>query len=406
MLKNPAAMEPLFPDQDGSLADIAIEIYKVSAQVAGHVHPMVFRELEELLRVVNSYYSNLIEGNSTHPVEVMRAMDQEFSHDPAKRALQEESVAHIEVQRLIERRLQEESSLPVTSVDFLTWIHREFYQRLPRELRYVSNPDNGERLEVIPGQLRERAVKVGLHVSPDPAELPKFLERFAQAYDPERIHGDKRLIAVAAAHHRLLWIHPFLDGNGRVVRLFTDAYLRRAGVTGYGLWTVSRGLARHSAEYKSMLAGADAPREGDLDGRGNLSMKRLRAWCEWFLTSCQDQASYISKLMQLDGLRSRLEGYVRLRAENMAFGPDGSPSPLRPEARVILLHTLVAGEVPRGEFASLTGRSERSTRTALVQLLEEGLLKSDQPKGPVRLGFPAHSLSYLFPELVPTFVER
>jgi Fic family protein len=399
-------MEPLFPDQDGPLADLAIEIYKVSAQAAGHVHHVVFRELEELLRVVNSYYSNLIEGNSTHPVEVMRAMDQQFSHDPAKRALQEESVAHIEVQRLIERRLQENPGLSVTSAEFLTWIHQEFYRRLPQELRFVSNPATGERLEVVPGQLRGRAVEVGMHVGPDPAELPRFLERFAQVYDPSRIHGDKRLIAVAAAHHRLLWIHPFLDGNGRVARLFTDAYLRRVGVTGYGLWTVSRGLARQSADYKAMLAGADSPREGDLDGRGNLSMKKLRAWCDWFLKSCLDQATYISKLLQLDGLRSRLEGYERLRAEGIAFGPDGAPSPLRPEARVILLHALVAGEVPRGEFASLTGRSERSTRTALAQLLDEGLLMSDQPKGPVRLGFPAHSLSYLFPELVPTFVER
>jgi hypothetical protein len=92
---------------------------------------------------------------------------------------------------------------------------------------------------------------------------------------------------------------------------------------------------------------------------------------------------------------------VRLRAEGLALGPNGTAAPLRPEARVILLHTLVAGEVARGEFGSLSGRSERSTRTALTQLLEEGLLKSDTAKGAVRLGFPSHSLAYLFPELVP-----
>lgn len=401
MYANPSAMEPLLPDQDGQLADIAIEIYKVSAQAAGHVHAAVFREMEELLRVVNSYYSNLIEGNSTHPFDVMRAMGKQFSHDPAKRALQEESVAHIEVQRLMEGRLRQEPALPVTSSEFLSWIHREFYQRLPQELRFVAHPTSGERLEVLPGRLRERAVEVGQHVGPDPAELPRFMERFAQVYDLERLHGHQRLIALAAAHHRLLWIHPFLDGNGRVARLFTDAYLRRAGVTGYGLWAVSRGLARNAASYKAMLAAADLPREGDLDGRGNLSMQRLRTWCDWFLNNCLDQASYISRLMQLDGLRSRMEGYQRLRAEGIAFGPHGTPAPLRPEARVILLHTLVAGEVARGEFTALTGRSERSTRTALSQLLEEGLLKSDQPKGAVRLGFPPHSLAYLFPELVP-----
>ncbi|MET0029400.1 MAG: hypothetical protein ABW101_17345 [Candidatus Thiodiazotropha sp.] len=74
---------------------------------------------------------------------------------------------------------------------------------------------------------------------------------------------------------------------------------------------------------------------------------------------------------------------------------------MKPEARVILLHTLVAGEVQRGEFTALTGRSERSTRSALSQLLVEGLLSSDTPKGPVRIGFPSHSIAYLFPDLVP-----
>lgn len=391
----------MLPDGEGPLADIAIEIYKTSAQAAGHVHPIVFKELEELLRVVNSYYSNLIEGNSTHPFEVMRAMGHNFSQDPAKRALQEESIAHVEVQRLLEHRLQAEPDLQITSPDFLIWLHQEFYRRLSPELRFVSNAATGERLEVVPGRLREREVEVGQHVGPESAAVGKFLSRFAQVYSPGRLHGHQRIIALAAAHHRLLWIHPFLDGNGRVARLFTDAYLRRAGVTGYGLWTVSRGLARNAARYKAMLAAADSRHEGDLDGRGNLSMKHLRNWSEWFLTICLDQASYMSGLMALDGVRSRTEAYVRLRAEGLAPGPNRTTAPLRPEARVILLHTLVAGEVARGEFASLSGRSERSTRTALTQLLEEGLLKSDTAKGPVRLGFPPHSLAYLFPELVP-----
>jgi Fic family protein len=331
----------------------------------------------------------------------MQALGHQLSPDPAKRILQQESVAHIEVQRLLEARLQEEPALAIASPEFVRWIHREFYQRLPQELRFVANEATGERLEVVPGQWRERQVGVGLHVGPEAGELSRFLKRFAEVYDPERLHGHQRIIALAAAHHRLLWIHPFLDGNGRVARLFTDAYMHRAGVVGYGLWSVSRGLARNAARYKAMLAAADAPREGALDGRGNLSMNRLRSWCEWFLDICLDQARFMSELMQLDGLRNRVEAYVRMRGDGFALGPKGTAAPLRPEARVILLHTLVAGEVARGEFASLAGRSERSTRTALSQLLEEGLLKSDMPKGPVRLGFPRHSLSYLFPDLVP-----
>ncbi len=400
MHKHPSAMEPLWPDRIGPLADLAIDLFKVSATAAGHVHPLVFRELGELLRVVNSYYSNLIEGNSTHPVDVIRAMASHFDQDQAKRARQQESIAHVAVQEMVEQRLADEPSLAVTSSDFLIWLHEEFYRRLPEELRQLKDPTTGEVIVVKPGQLRTRPVAAGLHVGPDPEQLPRFLKRFDQAFDPDRIHGHDLLIAAAAAHHRLLWIHPFLDGNGRVARLFTDAYLRRAGVDGYGLWSVSRGLARRSADYKAMLAAADAPREGALDGRG-ISMRRQWQWCEWFLETCVDQARYMSGLMRLDGLRQRVDAYVRLRNDGVALGIDGKAAPLRPEARVILLHTLVGGEVARGEFASLTGRAERTTRLAVAQLVGEGLLRSDSPKGPVRLGFPAHCLPYLFPELVP-----
>jgi Fic family protein len=87
-----------------------------------------------------------------------------------------------------------------------------------------------------------------------------------------------RMIAMAAAHHRLNCIHPFPDGNGRVSRLMSHAMAHAAGIAAHGLWSVSRGLARglqHPTDYKSMMDHADSPREGDLDGRGNLSQRAL-----------------------------------------------------------------------------------------------------------------------------------
>jgi Fic family protein len=61
---------------------------------------------------------------------------------------------------------------------------------------------------------------------------------------PERFSRAERLVAIAASHHRLLWIHPFSEGNGRVARLLSHALLRRAGV-GSPLWSVARGLTCH-----------------------------------------------------------------------------------------------------------------------------------------------------------------
>lgn len=96
---------------------------------------------------------------------------------------------------------------------------------------------------MVPSALRETNVRVGRHIAPAPAELAEFLARFTQAYEAETMGRLRRIIAVAAAHQRLLWIHPFLDGNGRVACLFSNALLRELNV-GSSLWSVARGLAR------------------------------------------------------------------------------------------------------------------------------------------------------------------
>lgn len=401
MHTQPSAMEPMLPDRQEALLNLAFNITKVSARTAGHIHPLVFHEIVKMLRVINSYYSNLIEGHSTHPIDIERAMKQDYSGEPAKRALQEESLAHITVQKAIEQRLLTEPGLDITSEAFIRWVHESFYRLMPDEFRYVEDPKTRQRLEVVPGALREQPVIVGLHVAPEPSALSHFLTRFHQAYRLDCHHGgEQRLIAAAAAHHRLGWIHPFLDGNGRVMRLFTDTYLHKAGLEGYGLWTVSRGLARNVARYKAQLAGADAQRQGDLDGRGNLSMKGLWAFCEFFLQTCLDQAEYMSDMLRLDQLASRIKGYIDLRARGLAPGTEGYGK-LNEQSIGILHAVLLHGELPRGEAGEASGYAERKGSQLIKQLLEEGLLRSDSPKGPVRLGFPAHATAYLFPDMIP-----
>src|SRR5690606_21003164 len=119
-----------------------------------------------------------------------------------------------------------------------------------------------------PGVLRKRHVRVGQqHIPVSPGALPRFLKRFEEAYSG--LGKAETIISAAAAHHRLLWIHPFLDGNGRVARLMSYAMLRDALETG-GIWSIARGLARQESKYKAHLAACDDERRGDLDGRGTL----------------------------------------------------------------------------------------------------------------------------------------
>jgi len=396
--------EPLMPSAVGDLEDLAFDLAKRSATLAGQLPRQTLQGVRELLRIVNSYYSNLIEGHNTHPFDVERAMRKDYSANEDKRDLQNESLIHIEVQRKIENWLEKDPTLNVTSSEFIRTIHREFYERLPERLRWVK-ADDMEPEWVEAGGLRNRMVAVGDHLPPVANSLPAFLKRFNAFYDPAKMNGLRPVIAIAAAHHRLMWIHPFLDGNGRVVRLFTDAYFLRIPIDGYGLWNVSRGLARRSSDYKRYLAAADFPREGDLDGRGNLSDRTLTEFCRFFLEVCLDQVTFMGELLSLGTFLGRLEKYVQLRALSLIVDDKGIPAePLHVRTGIVLREAAIMGELSRGKVGEIIEMSERSGRTVLKSLLEEGLLIpiSDSPRSTVRLGFPAHAAGYWFPKMFPT----
>ena len=400
MPKSPLQFTPFLPEQAEDLEDLALEIIKKSAALGARQHQITLRSLKEMLRVINSYYSNLIEGHNTHPRDIVRAMRQDYDAEPAKRNLQIESLAHIRGQQLMEARLRDEPDLVVTSGDFLTFLHYEFYYRVPEEFLVVTDPETGKVSYVVPGKFREEEVVIGRHVPPCHNDLITLIDRFADVYRPDRHHGAKKLLAAAASHHRLMWVHPFLDGNGRVARLFTEAYLRKISIEGFGLWSISRGLARKSTDYKAALSWADESRRNDLDGRGALTNTGLTSFCRFFLEVCLDQVDYMGSLLQIDGLIDRIQGYINLRNNNIALGPEGA-SPLRTEAGRMLQEVLLHGETARGALMRASGLKERTARNLLTQLLDEGLLLSDSAKGFVRMGFPIHATGWLFPELYP-----
>lgn len=387
-------MEPMLPANRSVLDELAVEVIRKSAALSGALHPVTRKSVAALVRTMNSYYSNLIEGHHTNPVDIENALANDYSHDPAQRALQLESVAHVYVQRKLEERLAEDSTIDICSVDFLCWLHREFYKRLPEEFLQVEFKSGKKR--VIPGRLREDEVTIGRHLAPHSSQLTVFLKRFSDAYGNHAMGSLTKIIASASSHHRLAWIHPFLDGNGRVTRLFTHAFLMKAGVDGHGMWTVSRGLARNRDDYMSMLAGADKHRQGDLDGRGNLSQQGLVSFCMFFLKTALDQIDFMNQLLDLDGMKKRIAAYVE---RQVAFGC------LQKKSVYLLEAALFNGELARGEVPRILNMPERSGRRVLKELLKKKLLVSDTVKGPVRLAFPAKVAAYYFPRLYPPGVE-
>ncbi|PYT21253.1 MAG: Fic family protein [Acidobacteria bacterium] len=376
-----------------AVADLVAELSASSAKLGGSLHPLTAANLAELVRIMNTYYSNLIEGHDTRPRDIERALAGEFDRDQGRRNLQIEAAAHVRVQSEIDHMAAEERLPEPASADFLRWLHREFYRDAPQPMLRVRGPEREFIME--PGEWRSRPendVAVGRHIPPSSQQVGKFMHYFADRYRIDRMGKAGRIIAMAAAHHRFNYIHPFPDGNGRVSRLMSHAMAWKADIAAHGLWSISRGLARGLAsrgEYKEMMDLADTDRQGDFDGRGNLSERALIDFVDWFLRVAIDQVSFMSGLFDLDSLRNRLHTFVAQR------------DTLKSEAVRLLDETLVRGEIERGEASRITGQPERTARRVLNDLIKEGMLASITPKGPVSLRFPTHSLETLFPRLYP-----
>jgi len=386
-----STMEPLLIAEGSrhrsALNDLAFELTRKSVGFRRSLPRAMQAPLASLVRSMNCYYSNLIEGHDTHPIDIERALRNDYSQDQKKRDLQIEAKAHIAVQQWID-----DGGLSVNqavSFDGITGLHRRFCEQLPDNLLWIDNPDTGDKARVVAGELRKRDVKVGQHIAVSPGALPRFLDRFAEVYGGlGKVDG---LISAAAAHHRLLWMHPFLDGNGRVARLMSHAMLLGLLDTG-AVWSVARGLARNVQQYKTLLANCDAARRNDLDGRGSLSEEALAEFSRFFLGICADQVDFMESQVQPDRLRARVLVWVE---EEVRAGE------LPAQTGSILEAVLHRGEVARGEVDAIAGTGERQGRRILAILLAKGVLVSEGPRAPLHLAFPATLAHRWMPGLFP-----
>jgi Fic family protein len=368
------------------LTDLAFDLAQKAAGFRRSLPASLLASLATLVRAMNCYYSNLIEGHDTHPVDIERALQNDYSDDARKRDLQMEAKAHIAVQQWID-----EGGLkgrPVTP-DAIREIHARFCVLLPDDLLRVEDPHTKERIRVVPGELRGRDVKVGRHIAISPGSVPRFLERLGQIYGS--LGRTESVLSAAAAHHRVLWIHPFLDGNGRVARLMSHAMLLETLDTG-AVWSVARGLARSAETYKQLLANCDQPRRNDLDGRGNLSEEALSEFTRFFLNTCIHQVTFMESLLQPERLRARILLWAE---EEVRLG--GLP----PRSGAILEAVLYRGELPRGEAAGVAGVVDRHARRIVSALAGRGVLVSESPRAPLRLAFPAALAWRWMPGLFP-----
>lgn len=390
-------------DKLGDYQDKIVELLQADAALNKTIPESIRHSTEWLLRQVNCFYSNKIEGNPTHPKDLLRAQENYAPSGAPSRAIME-LLAHLEVQVKLKNKAVTLSD--VCKQSFIKSLHESFYKGLPEDFLRVKNKDgfdvldeNGKPLLVVPGEYRKHGVIVGGHTPPAASELNGYMNWLESRFDASKIHGTTRVIAAAALHHRLAWIHPFQDGNGRVIRLLTDCYMRCAGFGGYGLWSITRGFGRDTASYYAALAQADKPRQGVNDGRGILSDAGLLYFTKYFIDAALDQVKYFSGLLEPRKLGIRIDYYFEMRAKGGLPGLSGEPLPiLKLAARDIYRLLLERGTLSRSEICNHLGKGEQSLRSTFKQMEAEGLI-TVRPKQMIELKLSSAAIEFLFPQL-------
>ncbi len=378
---------------DTSLLLLAEKVCLKSATLTGNHTSQILNATRDLLRVTNSYYSNRIESEGTHPIDIEKAMQKKYAKDKKKRDLQKLSLAHIETQKFLEFQTSKHSN-NIVSTDFISKLHEYFYTQ--DGLEPFLNIDSDTLMQ--PGQLREKDVAVDNYIAPPAHEIVSLMQIYQIEYQRlgKKTTQAMQLLNALCAHHRLLWIHPFLDGNGRISRLFLDAMLYDMKLEGYGLWNISRGLAREIKNYQSELKYADMIRQGSKDGKGNLSLMGLSSYLKFMLQTALDQIDYMQHSLNLATLSSRMQIFIQNSQQGMY-----NQEPLPKYTQALFNHLLIHGEVKRGEVKEIIGKQKTVATQLIKKLLEMNYLESDSPKGTIRLKFNAFFASKLMPELIP-----
>jgi Fic family protein len=383
---------------DSTLLDKAHNLIVESSCLTANHTPQLLNSVRTLLYSVNSYYSNKIESKGTHIIDIERAMNKDYFEDTHKRNLQNLSLVHIKIQKEIEQIITKDADFSAYNSNFIQNVHHRFYSD-PKMLPFLHVHHDDMAAIINPGKFRTNEVKVGTHIPPHSSELISCMNEFEFLYN-KSLYSNKavQLLHAFSSHHRLVWIHPFLDGNGRVSRLVLDAALHNINLAGYGLWNISRGLARDAQQYKSLLQYADMKQQGITDGKGPLSLRGLTEFVNFMLDTSLDQVQYMRTQLQINTLSKRITKFIALAKSDMI---DVEALPLHSDK--LLTHLLLVGECTASEVEKIIGKKSSVSSKLITDLLKRNYLTRVGSKGVISININATFASYIFPDLVPQY---
>jgi Fic family protein len=203
LIEAPSRIEPArLEEPTEAITDVVAELSAAAAVLARALHPRTASNLAALVRLINAYYSNLIEGRNTRPRDIERALAGQFDADTERRNLQLEAAAHVRVQAEVDAMAATGHLPEPASKEFILWLHREFYRDAPPEMLLIR--DGERQLVMAPGSFRsqpEHDVAVGRHAPPSSDRVLAFMDYFEDRYRMDRMGKAGRIISMAAAHH-------------------------------------------------------------------------------------------------------------------------------------------------------------------------------------------------------------
>ena len=351
----------LNPRFESPLLDVLTDLEHLRRlELRGSTPMPVFLQLKTVFHLLESLASARIEGNHTTLADYVDAK-------LAPTAQPSDTLRELDNIEAAMRQVEEavEPGAPITE-HLLRGLHATTVQGLQRE---------GDRS---PGQYRSGPVQIAAapHLPPDALEVPGYMAELTafvnQAHPPKY-----DLMKVALAHHRFAWVHPFGNGNGRVVRLMTHALLIK-----YGFQVAAAGRLLNPAavfcadrnRYYSLLSQADSGAEADLE-----------AWCLYVLAGIRDELQKVIRLSDYAHLQAQVLIPAVLHARQRQW--------VTAQEHAVLVRTIQGGVVKAADLeAALPGLNANQRTYQIRKLLDNGMLEPIRPGArQYTLGF-AHNL--------------
>lgn len=400
----PALPDP--PDMD-ELRDLATDVREGSKELEATLAPETAQAIGDKLRIINSFYSNSIEGLVSTYRNIEKEVSRVESGEPSvftpisqDRYAQEVGAAHVQVEKeLMDVVLEQNGN--VSHPEFVAHIHKSIFSKLPPEHQFTHERGHFTDIPVLPGTFRDGPIHVGnmnysTQIGPTTKEdLEANMQAFGRIYNPATFKGgEAQVVATAAAHLKLGWLHPFRDGNGRTIRLQSTVFLARCGVNRANLWSLSRGLSmRRDVYFGALMAGNPQPTQGNRD-KITFQSENVAMFCEDFLAIAKEQIDFMRGQLRLRTVSGRIDRFAAENLSRETYGPN------KMEAARLLRAVFNEGSVERAKLPDLLpGMGERTIRKISSGLLKDGLLVSRHTKAPFTIGLPAKAMSTYFPDL-------